>query len=79
MRGSRAITWSRLKVCFGALLVALFALGGLLVYASSLGDRMSGGHHGRSDLRSLGAALIALSVSAGISAAVFRRRLSGDE
>jgi hypothetical protein len=60
-----------------ALLFALFALGGLLVYASSLADRKGG--HGGSDLRPLGAALIALSVIAAVFAAVLRRRLSRDE
>ena len=61
MRTSRAITWARLRVCFGALVLVLFALGGLLAYASSLADRQSG--HGRSDLRALGAELIAVSLS----------------
>jgi hypothetical protein len=77
MRKSRAITWARLRVYFGALLLVLFALGGLLVYASSLADRQSG--HGRSDLRTLGAELIALSVIAAVLAAVLKRRLSPDE
>ena len=49
MKMSRPITWSRLKVLSWALLLVLFALGGLLVYASTLGDRQSG--QGRWDLR----------------------------
>jgi cell division protein FtsW (lipid II flippase) len=77
MRTSRAITWARLRVYFGALLLVLFALGGLLVYASSLADQQAG--HGRSDLRTVGAELIALSVVAAVFAAVRKRRLSRDE
>ena len=77
MRSSRAITWGRLRVYFAAILIVLFVLGGLFVYASTLVDRQSG--DGRSGLRTLGAALIALSVNAAVLAAVLKRRLSGDE
>jgi cell division protein FtsW (lipid II flippase) len=77
MRTTRAITWARLRVYFGSLLLVLFALGALLVYASSLADQQSG--HARSDLRTLGAALIALSVIAAVVAGVLKRRLLQDE
>jgi len=77
MKISRAITWARLRVCFGALLLVLFALGVLLFYASSLTDRQSG--LGRSNLRTLGAELIALSVIAAVFTAVLKRRLSRDD
>ena len=77
MRTSRAITWARLRVCFGTLLLALFAIGGLLAYASTLDDRQGG--HGRSGLRALGAGLIALSVVAAVLTAALPRRLSRDE
>ena len=73
MRTSRAITWARLRVYFAALLIVLFALGGLLAYASFLPEPQSG--HGRSGLATLGVELMALSVIA----AVLQRHLSRDE
>ncbi len=77
MRTSRAITWARARVYFGALLLVLFVLGVLLTYASSLADRQSG--HGRANLLILGVELIALSVIAAVVAAVLKRRLLRDE
>jgi hypothetical protein len=77
MRGSRSITWARLKVFFGALLLAVFALGMLFAYASSLVDGQSG--HRGSDLSSLGAALIVLAVVGAVAAVVLSRRLSAEE
>jgi peptidoglycan/LPS O-acetylase OafA/YrhL len=77
VRTSRAITWARLRVYFGTLLLILFALGGALIYASNLADRQRG--LGRSELRTLGAELIALSIAAAVSVAVLKRRLSRDE
>jgi hypothetical protein len=76
MRKTREITWSRLRVYFGTLLFALFALGGLLIYASSLADPGSG--HGRSDLRILGTKLMAFSVIAALFAVALKRRLWQD-
>jgi len=49
MRTSRAITWARLRVYFGVLPLALFALEALVVYVASLADRQRG--RGRTDLR----------------------------
>jgi hypothetical protein len=77
MKNWRTIAWARLRVTFGALLLILFALGALLVYTSSLANPQSG--HGRSDLRNLGVALIALSVTAAIVAALLKRHLSQDD
>ena len=77
MRTPRAATYARLRVYFGMLLLVLFASGGLAVYASFLADRQSG--HVRSGLRTLGAALVALSVFAAVFAAALKRRLSGDD
>ena len=62
---------------FVVLLLSLFALGGLLAYASSLADPQSG--HARSDLRTKGLALIALAVIATVLAAALRKRFSLDE
>ncbi len=62
---------------FGMLLLALFVLGALLIYASSLADPGSG--PGRSRLRILGAELIALSIIAALLAAALKSRLSRDE
>jgi hypothetical protein len=70
---SRMINWTRLRVYFGTLLLTLFGLGGLLLYASSLADPASG--QGRSRLRTLGMELMALSLLAGVFAAVLKRRL----
>jgi cell division protein FtsW (lipid II flippase) len=77
MRTARAITWARLRVYFGALLLVLLALGALLVYASFLADQKSG--HARSELRTPGAALIALSVIAAVVVGVLKRRLLRDD
>jgi hypothetical protein len=77
MKTSRAITWPRIRVFLAALLLTLFALGGLLIYTSSLAGRQHG--HARSDLRSLGVELIALSVIGAVVAVVLKRRLSRDE
>jgi uncharacterized membrane protein YphA (DoxX/SURF4 family) len=77
MRTSRVITWARLRVYFGALLLALFALGALCIYVSFHADRQSA--HVRSDLLMLGGALIALAVGSGVFAGVLKRRLSEDE
>jgi hypothetical protein len=70
-------TWAHLRVYFGALLLALFALGVFLVVTSSLADRQSG--PGQSGLRALGAELIALSVFSAVVAVVLKGRLSEDE
>ena len=77
MRTPRVATYARLKVYFGTLLLVLFSLGGVVLYASFLVDRQNG--HGRSGLRILGAALVALSVFAAVFAAALKRRLSGDD
>jgi hypothetical protein len=77
MRPSRAITWARLRVYFGMLLIVLFALGGACTYASFLADPQSG--QTRSNLRTAGVELIALSLIAAILAAVLNRRFSPDE
>jgi hypothetical protein len=77
MRTSRAITWARLRVYFGALLLVLFELGGLFTYASSLADQQSG--YGRSGLRILGVELIVLSFIAAVFATVLNKRFSRDE
>jgi hypothetical protein len=58
-------------------LLALFGIGVLLIYASTLADRQSG--HGRSALRTLGVDIILLSVSAAVLGAVLQRHLSADE
>jgi hypothetical protein len=76
MRTPRVATYPRLRVYFGALLLVLFALGGVVLYASTLVDRQSG--HGRSGLLTLGAALLALSAVAAVFAAVLKRHLSRD-
>jgi cell division protein FtsW (lipid II flippase) len=77
MKASRRSTWARLKVYFGALLLVVFALGALLIYASSLAEPERG--HGRSRLLTVGAELMALSVIAGVFGAVLKRRLSRDD
>jgi hypothetical protein len=59
------------------LLFALFALGLLALYASSLADRE--GRHSLRDLRYPGAALLVLSVIAAISARALKRRFSDGE
>jgi hypothetical protein len=66
-----------LRVYFGALLVALFGTGALLVYASTLADQHIG--HGRSHLRSLGVDLMAISVIAAALAVALKRYLAGDD
>ena len=76
MRSWRMITWARLRVYFGTLLLALFALGGGLIYASYVANPESG--HGRSDLRALGLELMALSGIAAVCSAVLKERLSRD-
>jgi hypothetical protein len=76
MRASRGITCARLRAYFETLLLALFALGGGLIDASSLARPESG--HGRWDLRALGLELMALTVTAAVCAAMFKNRLSRD-
>ena len=76
MRSSRANTWPRLRVYFGAFLLVVFAFRGLLIYASSLADRQSG--------RGLSAFVVwvrcwALSVFAAIIVGVISRRVARDE
>ena len=58
MRPSRPITWARLRVYFAILLLVLFALGLLLLYASTLADRTGG--QDRLVLRNMGVTLLAL-------------------
>ncbi len=77
MKKSRPITWARLRVYFGILLIVLFALGGFVAYASFLADPQSG--HTRSNLRILAAELIALSVFATVLAKVLKKRLAEDD
>ena len=76
MRASGPPTWARLRVYFATLLLGLFALGGLLAYASSLVDPSTG--HGRSDLRVLGVEIMGLAAIAGVLAQVLKNRLSRD-
>ena len=76
MKASRTTTWARLRVSFATLLLGLFALGGLLTYASSRVDPNTG--HGRSDLRSLGLEIMVVVVIAGALAFALENRLSRD-
>jgi hypothetical protein len=73
MRTSRRITWARLRVYFGAFLLVMFVLGGLIIYASFLADNTSG--VAQPNLRAMGVAIIALTGIAAIFAAVVRKRL----
>ena len=77
MKKRRTITWARLRVCFGGLLFALFALGVLLLYAATFADSVV--VQRRSDLLSAGAAMIALSVVSALAASVLKRRLTEEE
>jgi membrane protein DedA with SNARE-associated domain len=77
MKSSRASNWSKLKVFFGAMLLALLALGGLLAYASLLAGRQNG--QSQSSLLILGAELIVLSVVAAVLAVVLKKRLTQDD
>ena len=77
MRKSRTITWARLRVAFVGLLLALFAMGGLLVCASYFADPQGG--HDRRKLRTLGVEVMALSAIAGACAAALKKFLSERE
>jgi hypothetical protein len=77
MKKRRTMTWARVRVCFGGLLIALFALGVLLLYAATFNDPGIGRR--RSDLLTAGAALIALSVVSALAASVLKRRLTEEE
>jgi hypothetical protein len=76
MRRSNRITWARPRVYFGLLLL-LFAIGVLCLYASSFEDRPDG--RSRSDLSTVGAAMIGLSVAATAMARLLKGRLLRDE
>ena len=73
------VTWSRVKVCFGTLLLILFGLGCVLIYGAWLTSRRGDEGRGRADLGTLGVELIGLSVGAAVLAAVLRRRLSRED
>jgi hypothetical protein len=77
MRRSNRITWARPRVYFGLLLLLLFAIGVLCLYASSFEDRPDG--RSRSDLSTVGAAMIGLSVAATAMARLLKGRLLRDE
>jgi hypothetical protein len=76
MKPSRTPTWARLRVHFGLLLLGLFVLGGLLVYAPSLSDPTTG--QGRVNLLILRFEVMTLAVVAAVLARVLGKRLGDD-
>jgi cell division protein FtsW (lipid II flippase) len=77
MRKFRAITWGRVKVYFGVLVIGVFALGMVLIYASSLSDPQRG--RSLTGLRTIGFELMGLAVVSVVLARWLNRRLGGDD
>ena len=77
MRNSLGSAWARLRVYFGVLVLALFALGAGLIYASSLAEARHG--RGETGLRAMGIEFMGLGVVSVVLAGWLKRRLSADD
>ncbi len=77
MRNSRADRWGRVRVYFGGLVLALFALGAGSIYASSLADAQRA--RSLMWLRTIGLELTGLAVVSVVLAGWLKRRFSGDD